>query len=104
MAHVWGGTRLLDGRSAAADATQHVLPRGFVRIRQFGYLTNTRRAASLALARELLDASSEPAQIGLTENHAAPVWRCPRCNSEMRIGPNLSAHQLASQCGFLDSS
>jgi hypothetical protein len=30
--------------------TQYILPRGFVRIRQFGYLTNTRRAASLALA------------------------------------------------------
>jgi Putative transposase len=40
--------------------TQHILPRGFVRIRQFGYLTNTRRAASLALARELLDANSKP--------------------------------------------
>jgi hypothetical protein len=28
---------------------QHILPRGFVPIRQFGYLTNTRRAASLAV-------------------------------------------------------
>jgi hypothetical protein len=84
--------------------TQHVLPRGFVRIRQFGYLTNTRRAANLALARELLDANSEPAPICLPDAPATPVWRCPRCNSEMRIGPNLSARQLASQCRILDSS
>jgi hypothetical protein len=31
--------------------TQHILPRGFVRIRQFGFLTNTRRSTLLALAR-----------------------------------------------------
>ena len=30
---------------------QHILPRGFVRIRQFGYLANTCRAARLPLAR-----------------------------------------------------
>lgn len=84
--------------------TQHILPRSFVRIRQFGYLTNTRRAASLALAREFLDANREPAPSGLPENRATPVWHCPRCNGEMRIGPNLSAHQLASQCEILDSS
>ena len=33
---------------------QHVLPRGFVRIRQFGYLASTCRTARLALARRLL--------------------------------------------------
>ena len=83
--------------------TQHILPRGFVRIRQFGYLTNIRRAASLALARELLDANAEPARLCPSDD-ASPVWRCPRCNGNMRIGPNLSARQLASQCRILDSS
>jgi Putative transposase len=84
--------------------TQHILPRGFVRIRQFGYLTNTRRAVNLALARELLDTNSEPVPICLSENSATTVWRCPRCNGQMHIGPNLSARQLASQCRILDSS
>ena len=83
--------------------TQHILPRGFVRIRQFGYLTNTRRAANLALARELLDVNSEHAQICPSENRATS-WHCPRCNGEMSIGSNLSARQLASLCGRLDSS
>jgi hypothetical protein len=32
----------------------HILPRGFVRIRQFGYLASTCRTARLALARHLL--------------------------------------------------
>ena len=83
--------------------TQHILPRGFVRIRQFGYLTNTRRARSLALARELLDANSDPARCCPSEDDAA-VWRCPHCNGEMRIGPNLSAQELTSLCKRLDSS
>ena len=34
--------------------TLHILPRGFVRIRQFGFLTNTRRSSLLAAARLLL--------------------------------------------------
>jgi hypothetical protein len=33
-----------------------------------------------------------------------PTWRCPHCNGEMRIGPNLSARQLATRCRPLDSS
>lgn len=82
---------------------QHILPRGFVRIRQFGYLTNTRRAESLALARELLDANSDPARCCPLRDDAA-VWRCPHCNAEMRIGPNLSARELTSLCKRLDSS
>ena len=32
----------------------HVLPRGFVRIRNFGFLANGRRAVLLPLCRELL--------------------------------------------------
>jgi hypothetical protein len=84
--------------------TQHILPRGFVRIRQFGYLRNTRRATSLALARELLNANPEPDRHCTSQNDASAVWRCPRCNGEMRIGRNLSAQELNSLCGRLDSS
>jgi hypothetical protein len=34
---------------------QHVLPRGFVRIRHFGYLANARHVALLELARQQLE-------------------------------------------------
>jgi len=84
--------------------TQHILPRGFVRIRQFGYLANTRRAASLALAGEFLGAGSEQDPTCSRQNDAPAAWRCPRCNGEMLIGPNLSAQELTSLCGRLDSS
>jgi len=42
--------------------SQHILPRGFVRIRQFGFLANTRRATLLALARELLTTTPKPTE------------------------------------------
>jgi len=84
--------------------TQHILPRGFVRIRQFGFLTNTRRSTLLALARKLLATTPEPTEAGPTGTTKCSTWQCPHCNGEMRIGPNLSARQLASRCRPLDSS
>jgi len=84
--------------------TQHILPRGFVRIRQFGYLANTHRSARLVLARQLLAVAPEPAEGSASDIATTATYRCPRCNGEMRIGPNLSARQLASQCRPLDSS
>jgi hypothetical protein len=84
--------------------TQHILPRGFVRIRQFGYLANTHRSARLALARQLLAVAPEPSEVSAPVTAETSTYRCPHCNGEMRIGPNLSARQLASQCRSLDSS
>ena len=84
--------------------TQHILPRGFVRIRQFGILTNPRRSALLALARRLLTAAMEAPETCLTDTANGSTWQCPHCNGEMRIGPNLSTRQLESRCKPLDSS
>jgi hypothetical protein len=76
---------------------QHVLPRGFVRIRQFGYLANARRTARLALARRLLHRTPPPATAPL----AAATWWCPQCGAPMVIGPILTARQLVrARLGF----
>ena len=83
---------------------QHILPRRFVRIRQFGYLTNTRRSARLALARQLLAVAPEPPECSAPSTADTSTYRCPRCDGPMRIGPNLSARRLISQCRSLDSS
>jgi len=84
--------------------TQHILPRGFVRIRQFGFLTNTRRSTLLALARKLLATTPKPAEDSQTGTAISSTWQCPYCTGEMRIGPNLTPRQLASRCRPLDSS
>jgi hypothetical protein len=79
---------------------QHVLPRGFVRIRQFGFLANHCRTARLTLARQLLRQRSS-----LTKAPpAAPTWSCPRCGAPMIVGPILSADQLARAWLALDTS
>ena len=56
----------------------HILPAGFVRIRQFGFLANRARGKKLALCRALLGAIP-PAQASATVQQ--PVdRRCPVCN------------------------
>jgi len=65
----------------------HILPGGFVRIRQFGFLANRARAKKLALCRELLGAPPPPAGDAVVANCEADTHRrerklCPVC----RIG------------------
>ena len=82
---------------------QHVLPRGFIRIRQYGFLANRCRAANLALACQFLG-TAPPSREPCLDVPDPPRWRCPYCGGEMQIGSNLTARELASQCRHLDSS
>ncbi|MBV8846470.1 MAG: IS91 family transposase [Bryobacterales bacterium] len=80
----------------------HVLPKGFVRIRHFGFLANRFRVDRLALCRLLLDCPvSEPA---LTPQPATSTWRCPRCGALMIILTRLTPQELSSRFTFFDSS
>ena len=81
---------------------QHVLPRGFVRIRHFGYLASAHRTALLALAR--LHLKSQPQPDAPIASSQVAIWRCPRCGANMQIGPNLTSQQLAFRCRLPDSS
>ena len=80
---------------------QHVLPRGFVRIRQFGYLANRCRTARLALARWLLRRTPPPPADAPS---TTPAWCCPRCGGAMIVGPILTARQLACAYFGFDTS
>jgi hypothetical protein len=74
----------------------HVLPRGFVRIRNFGFLANRRRAEFLPLCFRLLQPSNPPAA-GATSPTTLPahlLWSCPLCGGTMRVVERLSAAQL----------
>jgi predicted RNA-binding Zn-ribbon protein involved in translation (DUF1610 family) len=79
---------------------QHVLPRGFVRIRHFGFLANHCRTARLTLARRLLRQRSSLTNALPT----TPVWSCPHCGAAMIVGPLLNAHQLARVSFTFDTS
>jgi hypothetical protein len=84
---------------------QHVLPRGFPRIRYFGLLANRRGTAMLPLCRTLLLADPEPVPSTTTPD---PVPRCPSCQGPMRIVERLTADQLRQGQSYsnarLDSS
>src|SRR4029077_2132812 len=67
----------------------HLLPKGFVRIRHFGFLANRRRATLLPLCFQVLNAV-QPSQ---TEPEASPGWLCPNCGGKMVIIERLAAAQ-----------
>ena len=62
----------------------HVLPKGFVRIRHFGFLANRFRTARLQLCRHLLSCSPPPAIItsNTTTGEPRPTWSVH--NAELR--------------------
>ena len=73
----------------------HLLPRGFMRIRNFGFLANRRRAELLPLCLRLLQPSGQPAADATSP--ALPIHslgQCPLCGGTMRIVERLSAAQL----------
>ncbi len=84
----------------------HVLPRGFVRIRHFGFLTNRFRASRLALSRQLLSSNSSTlveAASCKASAEGSSVWHCPRCGATMIVVQRFTAAEL-STCTFFDSS
>jgi hypothetical protein len=74
----------------------HLLPRGFVRIRHFGFLANRRRATLLPICFELLRRSTEKAPPARAGSASQPHsnWRCPVCGGTMCIVERISAAQL----------
>lgn len=85
---------------------EHVLPKGFPRIRYFGFLANRRRSELLPLCRSLLVAAS-PTETAGTEVQTS-LWRCPRCQGPMKIVEILTASQIRwaerDRVPILDSS
>jgi hypothetical protein len=70
---------------------QHILPKGFPRIRYFGWLANRRRTNMLPLCRFLLQ-QAPPAET--TCIATSSVWQCPKCSGPMLVIERLSTAQL----------
>jgi hypothetical protein len=73
----------------------HVLPKGFVRIRFFGFLAHRRRARDLAAARRALSVPEPPPKDAVSEP-AAEVSHCPRCAAPMIMLERLTASQITA--------
>jgi Putative transposase len=84
----------------------HVLPKGFVRIRHYGFLVKRARASSLVLCRQLLASNSPvPAETGTCQTFSASssLWHCPRCGAARIVIQRFTAAEL-STCAYFDAS
>jgi len=72
-----------------------LLPKGFVRIRHFGFLANRRRSTLLPLCFAAL--GTFPSQIEPETSptqESDPLWLCPKCGGPMAVIERLTAAQL----------
>jgi hypothetical protein len=75
----------------------HVLPRGFVRIRHFGFLASRRRGILIPLCKQVLSAESPiaaPSSHGEPRTGPTPLWTCPLCGGSMVAIERLTAAQI----------
>jgi len=86
----------------------HILPSGFVRIRQFGFLANRARRKKLALCRALLGATPpvRTTVINQDRNAEENLRRCPACKIGRLVLVRLRLLPVAMTAGSLrqDSS
>jgi hypothetical protein len=94
-------TMTLDAAEFLRRFFLHVLPKGFVRIRHYGLLSNRFRRQLLPLARTLLAAHGRQ-QLPLPQKPCCELWQCPRCGAPMRVIKRFSPAEL--YLGTFDSS
>jgi hypothetical protein len=72
----------------------HLLPKGFVRIRNFGFLANRRRATLLALCFQLLGSAPQTEQGTSGGKDSSDLWLCPKCGGPMMVIERLTAAEI----------
>jgi hypothetical protein len=71
----------------------HLLPEGFVRIRNFGFLANRKRATTLPLSFQLLGGAPQTEQEASTAG-PSDLWSCPKCGGPMMVVERLTASEI----------
>ncbi len=82
----------------------HVLPKGFVRIRHFGFLGNRFRPARVKLGRQLLANAPLPPTPAQVPHTDAAIWHCPHCGTVMIVIQRYKSEQSLSRFSYFDSS
>jgi hypothetical protein len=72
----------------------HVLPKGFVRIRNFGFLANRKRAMTLPLCFPLLGSAPRTEQDTSGVKNSSDLCRCPKCAGPMVVVERLTAAEI----------
>ena len=103
------GTMALDGVEFLRRFLLHILPKGFMRVRHYGFLANRCRQAKLARCRALLAAVPPSApEVQLDATTDPEPLRCPECHRGrmtcvLVFAPG-EAFELAARPQHLDSS
>jgi len=71
----------------------HLLPEGFVRIRNFGFLANRKRATTLPLSFQLLGGAPQTEPEASTAG-PSDLWSCPKCGGPMMVVERLTAAEI----------
>ncbi|WP_040886771.1 IS91 family transposase [Marinobacter santoriniensis] len=72
-------TQWLEGQEFVRRFLMHILPKGFMRIRHFGYLSNRTRRQKLAVIRQCLLQPPQP-ESNRVNQEPPRCWPCLRCN------------------------
>jgi hypothetical protein len=75
----------------------HVLPKGFVRIRHFGFLSTRNRSSLLPICRSLLPLQEPQSSVGVKQQPAqlrSDTWLCPQCGGPTVILERFTATQI----------
>ena len=72
----------------------HLLPKGFVRIRNFGFLANRKRAVTLPLCFPLLGSAPQTEQDTSGVKNSSDLWCCPKCAGPMVVVERLTAAEM----------
>ncbi len=71
----------------------HLLPERFVRIRNFGFLANRRRATTLPLCFQLLGSAPQTEQ-QVSSTGPSDLWACPKCGGRMMLVERITAAEI----------
>jgi hypothetical protein len=71
-----------------------LLPKGFVHIRNFGFLANRRRATLLPLCFHLLSSARQTEQNTSGSKDSSDLWLCPKCGAPMMVIERLTAAEI----------
>jgi putative transposase/transposase-like zinc-binding protein len=74
----------------------HLLPKGFVRIRNFGFLANRRRSTLLPLCFHAFGSAQEPPpeQGASSSKDPSDLYHCPKCGGPMKVIERLTAAEI----------
>jgi hypothetical protein len=74
----------------------HLLPRGFVRIRNFGFLANRRPRQPPTTMRPVTEhtGASRHYKACIKRARGLTFWKCPHCGGEMKLVERFTAAQI----------